>query len=44
MIVTCTSTARPTALVESLTPRVVSPMAPTVSTSARGSQGRCHEA
>ena len=39
MIVTCARTAKPTAVVESLTPRAVSQIAPPVSTSVRGSQG-----
>jgi hypothetical protein len=43
MIATCNSTASPTAVVESRTPRAVSQMAPTVSTSVNGSHGGCHE-
>ena len=43
MIATCTITAPPTAVVDSLTPRIVSQTAPTVSTMESGPQGGCHE-
>ena len=43
MTVTCISTATPTAVVESLTPRMVSQMAPTVKTRVSGPQTRCHD-
>ena len=43
IIATCTRTAAPTTLVESLTPRAVSQIAPTVSTRVKGPHGGCHE-
>ena len=43
MIATCTSTAAPTAVVDSLTPRAVSQIAPRVSTRVNGPHGGCHD-
>ena len=43
MIATWANTAIPTAVVDSLTPRAVNQIAPTVSTSVSGSQGGRHD-
>ena len=43
MIATCTSTATPTAVVESLTPRMVNQIAPTVITRVNGPHGMFHD-
>jgi hypothetical protein len=43
MTATCTTTATPTADVDSLTPRAVNQMAPTVNTRVSGPQGMFHD-
>lgn len=43
MIVTCVTTAKPTAVVDSLTPRTVSQIAPAVSANVIGSHGGVHD-